>query len=381
MAKFITLTSNVVSKEKLFKRREQYCYVDRIKMDVTCPLCGECTENTKNVIHYRLNIDGEYYYIPSFAAVKYDKVWFEEEKDIRKQIRRENMQPSDLSAMYKEVTGNDLDNTYDADRNISQEIGNINFDNYGWSSSRLGPPSSEMWANEQPTDMLKTFKDVTGREIDNTYLADRNRLQEIYSVNFSDYGVSSSKLGPPASEMWADEKPADFVKTFKEVTGRDLDNTYIADRNRTKEIYNINFDNYGVSDPKLAKSTSNYYDILYNRRRQCLVQESTEPDTLHQGLNVYFPEQEIIYCGETTTITLTPTITGIKDRYTYLWSTGETTETIEVTINPGEEKMFSIQVTDDIGCSRVASVIVKVGLYGSFDESFDCSFDIGCLTC
>jgi hypothetical protein len=267
MAKFITLTSNVVSKEKLFKRREQYCYVDRIKMDVTCPLCGDCAENTKDVIHYRLNIDGEYYYIPSFAAVKYDKVWFEEEKDIRKQIRRENMQPSDLSAMYKEVTGNDLDNTYK------------------------------------------------------------------------------------------------------------------ADRNRTKEIYNINFDNYGVSDPKLAKSTSNYYDILYNRRRQCLVQESTEPDTLHQGLNVYFPEQEIIYCGETTTITLTPTITGIKDRYTYLWSTGETTETIEVTINPGEEKMFSIQVTDDIGCSRVASVIVKVELYGSFDESFDCSFDIGCLTC
>ena len=196
MAKFITLTQNVVSKDKLFKRREQYCYVDRIKMDVTCPLCGECVENNKEVIHYRLNIDGEYYYIPAFAAVKYDKVWFDYEKDMRTQIRRDN------------------------------------------------------------------------------------------------------------------EQPTDFVKTFKEVTGRDLDNTYLADRDRLREIMSVNFSNYGVVNTKGLISTRDALDIEAGRTRQCITGDESD-DILNEGLHVSFEEEEIIYCGETTTLTLTPRITGI----------------------------------------------------------------------
>ena len=61
---------------------------------------------------------------------------------------------------------------------------------------------------------------------------------------------------------------------------------------------------------------------------------------------------DTVFIGENSTAILSPGITGIA----YLWSTGETTETIEV----GAEDIYSVTVTDDNGCEGVGEVVLSI---------------------
>ncbi|MDT0677497.1 DUF5689 domain-containing protein [Autumnicola musiva] len=75
---------------------------------------------------------------------------------------------------------------------------------------------------------------------------------------------------------------------------------------------------------------------------------------------VEMPENQTYYLGyDDEPVKLDPEkITGGSGNYNYLWSTGETTRTIEV--SPAETTTYTLEVTDENGCSTQGSVIVDV---------------------
>ena len=235
MNNFITITEPVFSKGKYFKQKEQYCYTDRLMLDVTCPLCAECYIG-QIIMHYRIVIDGDFFYIPYYAAVIADCVY------------------------------NPIDQNMRA-RKIFEE-------------------------DQQPKDFTKAYKDVLGKTIDNKYEADRNRKKEMRDINFATYGnTDMSKLKSPLPRPPIPECP-------------------VCDTDET--IY------------PLTKVTLD-------------------------------PEYHICFGS---VIELIPTIEGLEERLTFRWSTGETTRNISV--SPEEDTVYYLIVKDDLGCEYYATTIVYV---------------------
>jgi len=253
----ITISSPVFSKDKYFKLKEQYFFVDKIWLEPSCPLCEECYK-TQIILHYRVIIEGETYYIPEYAAVIADCI----------------------IPKYKQ----------------------------------------DMWK-------FREWERIT--------------------------------------------QPKDFRKWYKEILGRDIPNTYKADRNRPKEILDINFSHYGNADPKKAIDT---------KRKLRAEMECTELPSGEQTPSgfIYLPFTVSI---NNSSIQMTPTgfivnpiITGDKTRYSYLWTTGETTESIEIIGLYSHSN--KIVVTDDLGCEKEAWYELEI-TEGSFSFSFSKSFKIG----
>jgi len=72
------------------------------------------------------------------------------------------------------------------------------------------------------------------------------------------------------------------------------------------------------------------------------------------------PDDQLVYVGypDGACANLSPTgITGGTPEYTYEWSTGETTEAIDVC--PSESGIYSLTVTDANGCSVSGDVVVR----------------------
>ncbi len=138
MNNLITITEPVFSKGKYFKFREQYCYKDRLMMTVSCPICQPCYKN-KIVMHYRIVVDDESYYIPEYAAVVTDCVFNPIDKNIHARINWEReQQPKDFAKAYKQIFKRDIIGPYVADRNIKKELRNINFVTYGNADPKKG---------------------------------------------------------------------------------------------------------------------------------------------------------------------------------------------------------------------------------------------------
>ncbi len=78
------------------------------------------------------------------------------------------------------------------------------------------------------------------------------------------------------------------------------------------------------------------------------------------ALALVMPEAKVVYSGYGTTCTTLSavSISGGRGSYTYVWSTGETTETISVC--PSETTTYSLEVTDASGCSISGNVTVTV---------------------
>ncbi|MGI9547261.1 MAG: choice-of-anchor D domain-containing protein [Flavobacteriaceae bacterium] len=71
-------------------------------------------------------------------------------------------------------------------------------------------------------------------------------------------------------------------------------------------------------------------------------------------------EEQSVYLGyaPTETVSLTASVTGGEAPYTYLWSNGETTESI--TVSPTETTVYEVVITDANGCEAMDQVTVNV---------------------
>lgn len=78
------------------------------------------------------------------------------------------------------------------------------------------------------------------------------------------------------------------------------------------------------------------------------------------ALQLVMSEDKLVYTGYGTTCTTlsAASISGGSGNYTYVWSTGETSETIDVC--PSETSSYSLEVTDASGCSISGEVTVTV---------------------
>lgn len=82
-------------------------------------------------------------------------------------------------------------------------------------------------------------------------------------------------------------------------------------------------------------------------------------------------------CNETHL--LDPDVSGGMGQYTYLWSTGETTETI--TVGPGVTTTYSVTVSDICGVTPVTEdFVVTLPIYPPLDITVDPATEIDCLS-
>lgn len=150
----ITISSPVFSKDKYFKPKQQYFFVDKIWLEPSCPLCEDCYKS-KIILHYRIILDGEAYYIPEYAAVIADCIIPPHKQDMRKYKEWENIQqPKDFRKLYKEVLGRDISNEYKADRNRRKEIASVNFAYYGNADPTRGVDTKKVLRQEMACSVL-----------------------------------------------------------------------------------------------------------------------------------------------------------------------------------------------------------------------------------
>lgn len=100
-------------------------------------------------------------------------------------------------------------------------------------------------------------------------------------------------------------------------------------------------------------------------------------DTVVVGLNSFdVALQDTTICTGDS-ITLSPTITGGVAPYTYAWSTGDTTSTIVV----GTSGVYSVLITDAIGCQDSASMTLNLGTTADADFTFSDSLCLSETAC
>jgi hypothetical protein len=181
MNNWITITGNTFSKGKYFKVKQQFCYIDRLMMLTDCPSCQECFRN-QIVMHYRVEIDGEFYYIPEFNAVETDCVFNPIDADIHARINWEqNQQPKDFNQAYRDFFGRDIDNTYVADHNVPKEIAKVNFKTYGNADPSKGPqplprPSIESCPDCKEKDIIYPVIQISLEDMPTIYRGDTIQL-------------------------------------------------------------------------------------------------------------------------------------------------------------------------------------------------------------
>lgn len=170
-----------------------------------------------------------------------------------------------------------------------------------------------------------------------------------YAAVISDcvYGLADSSM--IERKKWEeDRQPYDMIKTAKEVLGIDIDNTYKADHDRIREIRNSNFLNYGNVDMSKLKQVAQKPKAEY-------CPSCDYDETIYAFTSVSLEPIYNVCIG--STITISPTITGLEDRLSFKWNTGETTRDITITVN--EDLLLSLVVTDDLGCTYEASTVIS----------------------
>ena len=166
MDNFITITERVFSNGKYFKQNSQYNFIDRVMLKPSCPMCKPCYINSV-MTHYRLEIDGQEYLIPEYAAVLSNTILSPINKDVRTRIYHEReQQPKDIRKAYKTLLGKDITDKQEADRNRIDEILKVNFSNYGNVKNRanhmpLPQPTEEYKFTSIKNDTLHKVFDIT----------------------------------------------------------------------------------------------------------------------------------------------------------------------------------------------------------------------------
>lgn len=114
--------------------------------------------------------------------------------------------------------------------------------------------------------------------------------------------------------------------------------------NAGQSSFNFNFD---IFNDGITEGTETI-DIILMLVNECL---ELDPDTIHLEIRNIDPIQvnllaDSLLCGPGEIISLEPIITGGLEPYTFLWSTNQTSSTINV--SPPSTQLFSVTVTD--GC-------------------------------
>jgi uncharacterized repeat protein (TIGR01451 family) len=229
---------------------------------------------------------------------------------------------------------------------------------------------------------VNNFTDVTGMAFTLNYDTELLELTQIsqYNSNLSGFGSDDifNTIPGVLTVSWSDS---------------DLTPTGLADGDILFEVcfdvigspQNFTFEwtgpnGYTSNQPMNTVAESGTYHLMVTNNN--LADCSSEDEVVvnvNAGLTVELGNDTLYYCDDMIPYVLTADVQGGSGNYEYLWSTAETSPTIEVLPSPGE--IYYVQVNDDLqGCMGVDSVVmmphdpislsfnvIDVSCHGGFD--------------